>query len=607
MIDWLVGVGLAVSIAAAPPHRPPTGGGGAELAAHGGCLSDEAREEIRALLASNLAELEREGLLPKPDKAPVQLDWPIRAVAGAVAPGIDAISGFVDHDSANPGALLDYQCGQRTYDLAGYNHAGTDIFAWPFSWYRMDRDEVLVVAAAPGVISAKQDGRDDRSCDGRTGDARWNAVYVRQADGSIAWYGHLKRNSLTRKAVGETVEVGEVLGVMGSSGRSAGPHLHLEWYDSSERLVDPFLGPCHRLAKEPTWRAQRAYYASAINRLATHFAPPQFLPCPQTEVPNFADHFEPGDRVYFAAYYRDQRAGQEARYRVLRPDGSEFTSWRHASSAAHYAASYWYWSFDLPPAAPAGEWRFLADFEGRLSEHRFAVGQAATGCDPATALCLHRGRFRVEVDWTSQYDGRSGRGQPATLSDFAGTFAFGDLANVELIVKVLDFGTSIQVYYGQLTDLRFTLRVTDLASGRSKSYGNTPGNCGGLDTAFAAAQGAPEEAAAAGDCLPGPELLCLLEGRYAARLTWHNQFNGRRGNGQAQPLSDLTGLFSYEDPSNVELLVKALDFGDKILVLYGAISNLEYTLTLTETATGRSRVYVNPPGRFCGGLDPQAF
>ena len=64
----------------------------------------------------------------------------------------------------------------------------------------MDYDQVYVVAAAPGVIVFKQDGNFDRNC-GFTGDP-WNAVYVQHADGSVAWYGHMKNGSLTPKAVG---------------------------------------------------------------------------------------------------------------------------------------------------------------------------------------------------------------------------------------------------------------------------------------------------------------------------------------------------------------------------------------------------------------------
>jgi hypothetical protein len=68
-------------------------------------------------------------------------------------------------------------------------------------------------------------------------------------------------------------------------------------------------------------------------------------------------------------------------------------------------------------------------------------------------------------------------------------------------------------------------------------------------------------------------------------------------------LTDLTGAFGFTDPANLELLVKTLDFGDRVLVIYGALSNLEYSLRVTDTISGRSKTYDNPAGRYCGGLD----
>ena len=110
------------------------------------------------------------------------------------------------------------------------------MYTWPFSWYKMDHDQVKVVAAADGVIIYKSDGNFDKNC-GFNND-NWNAVYVEHADGSVAWYGHLKNGSLSTKAVGESVSSGEYLGIVGSSGSSTGPHLHFEVRKHGEP-VDP--------------------------------------------------------------------------------------------------------------------------------------------------------------------------------------------------------------------------------------------------------------------------------------------------------------------------------------------------------------------------------
>ena len=54
--------------------------------------------------------------------------------------------------------------------------------------------------------------------------------------------GHAEKGSLTTKAIGETVNQGEYLGIVASSGCSTGPHLHLEVYDADVQLVDPYEG-----------------------------------------------------------------------------------------------------------------------------------------------------------------------------------------------------------------------------------------------------------------------------------------------------------------------------------------------------------------------------
>ena len=48
-----------------------------------------------------------------------------------------------------------------------------------------------------------------------------------------------------------------------------------------------------------------------------------------------------------------------------------------------------------------------------------------------------------------------------------------------------------------------------------------------------------------------------------------------------------------------------LDQGDRILVIWGALSNLD-TLRVTDTTTGAIETYANPAGTYCGGLD-EAF
>jgi hypothetical protein len=244
---------------------------------------------------------------------------------------------------------------------------------------------------------------------------------------------------------------------------------------------------------------------------------------------------------------------------------------------------------------------------------------SAGQCLPSRNVgCSNLGRFSVEVAWQNQFNGTSGKGVvvPAASSDVTLAFSFGDPANIELLVKLLDFGDVVKLFYGELTDLHFQITVADTAHGTVKTYSNTPGDCGAIDdAAFPGQEPAPaadaasvSRAAAAGaaprgSCHPTATTLCLLNGRFAATVTWQNQFNGVIGVGMAGPLSSETGTFYFTDPTDKELLVKILDFGDRIGVFYGTLSNLQYTLQVTDTSTGGTKTYFNPPGNYCGGID----
>lgn len=100
---------------------------------------------------------------------------------------------------------------------------------------------------------------------------------------------------------------------------------------------------------------------------------------------------------------------------------------------------------------------------------------------------------------------------------------------------------------------------------------------------------------------------CLLNGRFQLEVDWHNPGNGQGGRAAAVALSRQTGAFSFTDASNLELLAKIVDSGSRIDVFYGSLSDLEYTLRVTDTATGRTKTYHNPAGTFCGGLDVGGF
>jgi hypothetical protein len=181
------------------------------------------------------------------------------------------------------------------------------------------------------------------------------------------------------------VQAGEYLGIIGSSGWAWEPHLHFELSNVSGSMRDPNVGDCN---PDPPIRwadgEQPPYYDSAINKIMTHSAPPDFnVPCPTPAIINEKNDFLPGDTLYVAGYYRDQLSGQTARYTIYKPDDTVFQTWTHniTEDFPHPSiyrsdwanASHWWWEWSLPLDSPGGNWRVEVVYEGNTYENYFTV------------------------------------------------------------------------------------------------------------------------------------------------------------------------------------------------------------------------------------------
>jgi hypothetical protein len=65
------------------------------------------------------------------------------------------------------------------------------------------------------------------------------------------------------------------------------------------------------------------------------------------------------------------------------------------------------------------------------------------------------------------------------------------------------------------------------------------------------------------------------------------------------PLSGATGVFWFLAPQSLEIVVKIVDgrqLNGHFWVFVAGLSNLAYTATVTDTATGESRTYVHRAG-----------
>ena len=304
------------------------------------------------------------------------LIWPLRLASGFTQCQFHFIGAYVDQNTATT-TIQDYDCGTNTYD----GHHGTDIAIWPYSLYKMDNNQVEVIAAASGTIIQKADGNFDRNCGSNSLTA--NSIIIQHADGTYALYWHMKNGSVTTKAVGQTVVAGEKLGVVGSSGSSSGPHLHFEIWSGSTNTTykDPFSGTCNLLNANSWWASQRPHSEPAIMKTSVHPTDITLATCPNSDVPNESNAFivpfqGPGLAPGYAKFYvfwREIPASSTLTMRILNPNGTTFNTWNY-TVPTYNKISYYGFSKLLPTID--GAYTFDASYNGVACSYSFTIAHA---------------------------------------------------------------------------------------------------------------------------------------------------------------------------------------------------------------------------------------
>jgi hypothetical protein len=269
----------------------------------------------------------------------------------------------------------------------------------------------------------------------------------------------------------------------------------------------------------------------------------------------------------------------------------------------------------------------------------------------------------VRVQWRDAASGDHGPGRAVEIpdSDVTGLFWFFTEDNIELVVKSLDatsFSGFFWNFYGALSSVEYWITVTDTEAGENVTYHNPqneicgfpdtrafprpevpapipgasshrPRVVGGL-TALETARrivlsgSAPEagselssiagQGTTSGTCEPSATSLCLLDNRFKVEVQWDNSRRSGdpedKGVGKVRPVGsvegDETGFFWFFNQENIELVVKILDarvINQHFWVFYGGLSDVEYTITVTDTQTSNGLAFTNEAGDFCGDAD----
>jgi len=105
-------------------------------------------------------------------------------------------------------------------------------------------------------------------------------------------------------------------------------------------------------------------------------------------------------------------------------------------------------------------------------------GQSSTCVASNTVMCAISARFSMSVEWSTG-SGAPSPGYSVVITPSSSGFWFFSPDNVDLVVKVLDgrqINGNFWVFYGSLTDVQFTLTVTDLQTGTVRTYTNPQGH-----------------------------------------------------------------------------------------------------------------------------------
>ena len=111
-------------------------------------------------------------------------------------------------------------------------------------------------------------------------------------------------------------------------------------------------------------------------------------------------------------------------------------------------------------------------------------------------------------------------------------------------------------------------------------------------------------------CASDANTLCLNGGRFQVEVSARAPSDATSHLASAVGITPDSGAFWFFSGNNLDLLVKVLDgrsFNGKMWVFIGAASNIEYTVTVTDTVTNAVRTYFNPQGTLASIADIQAF
>lgn len=163
-----------------------------------------------------------------------------------------------------------------------------------------------------------------------------------------------------------------------------------------------------------------------------------------------------------------------------------------------------------------------------------------------------------------------------------------------------------------------TINITGFSAGQTGTFRVRARNATGDSAYTNEASATTNGGTSSGPCVVNATTVCLLSNRFRVSINFVNPFS----NPPNQPgtfLADKllpgtqnpdTGLFGFSNARAVEVVVRVQDarpFAPRFDIYYGGMTDVGYTVTVTDTQTGTSRAYTNTVGKVGGGVDRGSF
>lgn len=308
---------------------------------------------------------------PSPNASAQEFQIPIECSVGEVC----VVQNYAD---ANPAAnaAADPQCGPLAYD----GHDGLD-FRAPAA---LARAGINVLAPAAGVVLGVRDGESDGvylrgGREALNGRDCGNGVRIDHGGGLSTQLCHMRAGSL-RVRQGERVSVGQALGLIGLSGFTQFPHVHISLF-RNEQKIDPLTGGALadlRCSAQPA--APGAHWASAA-RTALAYRGTRLLalgftgvaPAENAGVEDLpANAARNGQALVFWALISGPRDRDALRVRLFGPGGALIAQGSRTQTRDQAEASVFAGRRTPAGGWPAGAYRGVAELvrDGRVAQTR---------------------------------------------------------------------------------------------------------------------------------------------------------------------------------------------------------------------------------------------